>query len=126
MSGPNSRKASKVQRPRPAAVERPGPRRHQRSDDGNAFIRDPEGGPARIPDDLAETMAEGFLQSATSGEYAGEDLLDEVVAEEVGGPFVVTSAREEFASGTDASNPADAKREALPLTSGGMVELEEE
>jgi hypothetical protein len=119
-SGQIPKKGSKVQRPAPDA--RPGPRRHERSDDGNAFIRDPEGGPARISDDLAETMAEGFLQSATSGEYASEELLDGVVTEEFGGPFIVTSAREEFASGTDASNPADAKREALPLTSGGSVE----
>jgi hypothetical protein len=95
--------------------------RHQRSDDANAFMPDPEGGPARIHDDLAEGMAEDFLQAATSGEDVTEEAMDEMVAEELGGPFVETSAMEEFATGTDESNPPDAEREPLPLTSAGIV-----
>ena len=125
MSRPNSKKASKDLQ-QPTTDSRPVPRRHQRSDDGNAFIPDPEGGPARTSDDLAENMAEDFLQSATSGEDHAEQSLDEVVAEEFGGPFVETSAREEFASGTDESNPPDADREPLPTTSGGGEAASEE
>ena len=97
------------------------PVRRDRSDDANAFMPDPEGGPARIPDDLAESLAEEFLSSATSGETAREDLQDEVVPEELGGPFVESTAEQEFASGTDASNPEDAEREPLPRPGGGIV-----
>jgi hypothetical protein len=103
-------------------VGRPGPHRHVRSDDGNAFIPDPEDGPARTRDDLAENLAEDFLQGATSGgEPFAEEQNDEVVPEELGGPFVETSAREEFADGVDESNPADAERAATPQTGPGIV-----
>jgi hypothetical protein len=97
------------------------PKRHQpRSDDGNAFIPDPEGGPARTSDDLAETLAEGFLQGATQDDEADDDALDGFVSEEIGGPFIETSAAAEFAAGTDGSNPADAKREAIPRPVAGL------
>jgi hypothetical protein len=97
------------------------PHAHQRSDDANAFMPDPEDGPARIADDLAENMAEEYLQSATSGEDAAEESQDQIVPEEIGGPFVETSGEEEFASGTDESNPPDAEREPLPRTGAGIV-----
>jgi hypothetical protein len=93
-------------------------RYHQRSDDGNAFIPDPEGGPARTDDDLAETLAEGFVLGATQDEDGEDAALDGLVPEEIGGPFVETSASAEFAAGTDGSNPADAKREAMPRPVG--------
>jgi hypothetical protein len=97
------------------------PKRHQqRSDDGNAFIPDPEGGPARTSDDLAETLAEGFLQGATQDDDADDAALDGFVSEEIGGPFIETSAAAEFASGTDGSNPAGAKREATPRAGAGL------
>src|ERR1700694_400508 len=76
-----------------------------------------EGGPARereqpeelirgaVDDDLAERLGEEFVASATSGEQAAEDMRDEEVPEESGGPFVETSGASEFAYGTDASNP---------------------
>ena len=85
-----------------------------RPDDGNAFLPDPDGGPAHVSDDLAEELAEDFLKSATSGEYVSEDAFDQEVPEESGGPFVIHPARYEFAQDIDASNPADASREALP------------
>jgi hypothetical protein len=59
-----------------------------RKDDGNAFIVDPEGGEAHSSDSLAENLAEAYLQTATSGEEAVEDVMNEVVPEELGGPFV--------------------------------------
>ena len=88
--------------------------RPRREDHADAFLPDPDGGPVRTSDDLAEELAEEFLMSATSGEYVGEDELDREVPEESGGPFVIHPARYEFARDVDASNPADAAREALP------------
>jgi hypothetical protein len=105
----------------PSGGARLGPRRHERSDDANAFIPDPEGGPAHTSDDLAEILAEDFVQAATSGEDVAEGSGDEVVPEELGGPFIETSAGEEFAAGTDESNPADAEAEPLPLSGPGIV-----
>ena len=86
----------------------------RREDDANAFLPDPDGGPTYANDDLAQELGEEFLLSATSGEYVSEDALDQEVPEESGGPFVVHSARYEFARDVDASNPVDASREALP------------
>ena len=88
--------------------------RARRDDHADAFLPDPNGGPARVHDDLAEELAEGFLQAATSGEYVGEDNLDQEVPEESGGPFVIHPARYEFAQDVDDSNPIDGSREALP------------
>ena len=88
--------------------------RSRRDDHADAFLPDPDGGPARTSDDLAEELAEGFLKAATSGEYVGEDDLDQEVPEESGGPFVIHPARYEFGRDVDDSNPADGSREALP------------
>jgi hypothetical protein len=90
-------------------------------DTADAFIKDPEDGPAVTEDDLAESLAEEFLQSATSGGDVSDEVLDHVVPEEIGGPFVESSAGQEFASGTDESNPEDAEPEALPRAVGGLV-----
>ena len=93
---------------------------HQRSDDGNAFMPDPGDGPARIRDDLAENLAEDYLQAATQGMEVEEDH-DQIVPEEFGGPFVETTAAEEFAQGIDDANPEDASREPLPRPVAGLV-----
>ena len=87
-----------------------------RPDDGNAFFPDPGQGPARVKDDLAEELAEEFLESATSGEEMGEEGHERVVPEERGGPFVITTARKEFAYDVDPSNPVDAERAPFPTT----------
>jgi hypothetical protein len=80
------------------------------SDDaGKSFLPRPRSG-----DDLAEELGEEFVETATTGEYAGEEALDQVVIEESGGPFVETSGATEFAEGTDASNPEGAEREPFP------------
>jgi hypothetical protein len=81
------------------------------ADDGQSFLTGPRSG-----DDLAEELGEGFVESATTGEYEGEETHEQVVDEESGGPFVETSGATEFAAGTDASNPIDAKREPFPKT----------
>ncbi len=63
------------------------PDRH-RKDGGRAFMRDPGSGAAHSRDALAEGLAETFLQSATSGEEQAEDVMNELVTEELGGPFL--------------------------------------
>ena len=68
---------------------------NDRHDDADAFIRE-DGLPAGSQDDLAEMLAEDFLKNATSGEGVDADVHDEVVTEEMGGPFVVTGAQTEF------------------------------
>jgi hypothetical protein len=72
------------------------PAMHGRRDGGDAFFPDPSGGPSRIPDELAEELAEEFLASATSGEEQGEEAHEQIVDEELGGPFVMTGASQEF------------------------------
>ena len=97
-----------------------------RSDDGNAFMPDPESGPARIQDDLAESLAEDFLEAATRGEEVAEDVREQIVPEELGGPFLETSALEEFANDIDGANPSDAMPEPLPRPIAGLVQPAEE
>jgi hypothetical protein len=77
---------------------------------GRAFISRPRAG-----DDLAEELAEEAVEAMT-GEDDTARLLDREVAEERGGPFVITEGKQEFASGPDASNPRGAKREPFPRT----------
>jgi len=83
---------------------------------------DPEGGPALIGDDLAENLAEEFVDAVTGGD--GGD--DSAVSEEIGGPFVFTSAADEFAHDIDAANPPDAEREPLPRPGAGLVQSPED
>ena len=85
--------------------------RNQTKDEDRAFVDE-----SRSNDTLAEQFGEGFVETATTGQYEGEDVFDQVVAEENGGPFVETSARTEFAHGTDASNIKGATREPFPKT----------
>ncbi len=107
----SKRRAIRARRLHPVLVVPP---HHARADDGDAFVRDPQGGPARSMEQLGETLAEEFLQSATSAEEVSEDIRDEIVPEELGGPFVQHSAEEEFAEGVDEANPAEAQRAAFP------------
>jgi hypothetical protein len=82
-----------------------------RDDDLRSFVERP-----RSKDVLAENFGEEFVASATSGENQEEELLEREVPEEHGGPFVETTSGQEFADGTDASNPKGAKREPFPTT----------
>jgi hypothetical protein len=125
---PASPKPAKVTKPRPAAAA---PRRdatghlapqyaadlHARSQesaepkDAQSFVRG-----NKSQDPLAEEMGEAFVKTAISGEDTEEDTLNQVVPEESGGPFVESSGGTEFASGTDASNPASTEPEPFPTT----------
>jgi hypothetical protein len=95
-----------------------------RHDDAHAFMPDPSegGGAVVIDDEIAERLAEEFVEAATTGQEFGEERLDELVDEELGGPFLQTSVAEEFAIGTDDMNPPDAMREPLPRANAGMVQ----
>lgn len=67
-------------------------KRHTRRDGADAFIREPGTGGAHTDDTLAENLAEEFLESATSGEERGEEALNAMVSEEIGGPFIETDS----------------------------------
>ena len=127
---PVKKKAAAKKAPAKKAAKKPAARRQDRAghldpkyakdlrklsgrsrDDDAAFIR---GNRAR--DDLAEELAEEAVAAMTSGEDALGDDLQAEVSEEVGGPFVRSSGKKEFARGTDRSNPRGAKREPFPRT----------
>jgi hypothetical protein len=86
-------------------------RENREEDDDRAFFTTPRSG-----DDLAEELGEQAVGTMTSGEDQSEHLIGEEVEEERGGPFVKTRGGEEFAGGTDRSNPRDATREPFPRT----------
>jgi hypothetical protein len=67
----------------------PSVKRHARRDGADAFF--PESSP-HTGDALAENLAQEYLESATSGEERGEEALNELVSEEIGGPFIETSS----------------------------------
>jgi|SRR5882724_9531801 len=79
------------------------------SDAEPAFVKG-----ARSSDDLAEEFGEEAVESMTTGEDEGEDARNQFVDEEIGGPFVETSGKTEFANDNDESNPEDATREPFP------------
>jgi hypothetical protein len=90
----------------------------RRSDGADAFLRSHEADASYTRVDLAEDMAEGFVGSATSGEDQRLEIRDRVMDEEMGGPFVMTPAKREFAEGIDPSNPEDSEREPFPTVTG--------
>jgi len=70
--------------------------KNERSDGADAFI--PESAQVSgTSDDLAELLAEQYLKDA-SGDEGEEEALDEVVPEELGGPFVESRPEEEYGS----------------------------
>jgi hypothetical protein len=76
---------------------------------------------AAAREELSEELGEAFIQAATSGEDAELERRESVIPEESGGPFVPSTAGQEFAGGTDESNIPEATREALPRTSKAEV-----
>lgn len=72
-------------------------------------------------DDWAEELGEAFVESATTGEEREAERREESTPEESGGPFITTTGADEFASGTDESNIAEATREPFPKTSKADV-----
>lgn len=88
-----------------------------RAQSGTSSRAESKRGAFRVKDDaFATEMGEEVVDQATSGEDEQEDVADRVEEEERGGPFVVTTGRQEFADGTDESNPEDAEVEPFPKT----------
>lgn len=102
------------------------PHRQERSDSADAFIPDPGEGPAVVDEELAESMAENFVRAATSTGETDEQSRDELTEEELGGPFVQTSAAEEFAIDDADDLPPDSTREPLPQAVAGLVQMPED
>jgi hypothetical protein len=95
--------------------------RHRRRDAGNAFVPDPEGVEAHVPDDLAENLAEVYLQSATSGEEQAEEVLNDFVTEEAGGPFLEEDAAPDEDLLEAAAAPVERPAEARWLEPGRFL-----
>jgi hypothetical protein len=74
-----------------------------------AFLYGTRGGDA-----LAEHLGATVAIRVTSGEDAGEDSRDRVVAEQSGGPFVETTGNTEFAYGIDPAGPEGTWRKPFP------------
>jgi hypothetical protein len=95
-------------------------KRRKKPADGDAFI--PESAQAAgAGDDLAELLAEEFLISAVSGEPSQEDARDEVLDEEIGGPFVEASPAEEFGRTRFGAREVGSDVNALPTALGGLA-----
>jgi len=77
----------------------------------DAFLRGAKSG-----DDLAEELGEEAVETMTTGEDEGNESRDRFEDEEIGGPFVESSGKNEFADDSDESNPDDATREPFPKT----------
>jgi hypothetical protein len=75
---------------------------------------------ARSRESLAEVLGQDFVQAATTGEDGYMETTNRRGPEDDGGPFVLTRARDEFARGSDPSNPEDATREPFPKAHGGI------
>jgi hypothetical protein len=84
-------------------VDEPAPRL-----DGEAAVK-----PAGV-DALGEELGEAFVENLTGADDAATEHRAEDTTDEAGGPFLISAAVQEYAAGTDASNPADAKREPFP------------
>jgi hypothetical protein len=69
----------------------------RRKDDADAFVLDPIESGMRIKVDDAESVAEEFIATATTGESVEMDAQDEVIDEEDGGPFVEIESEVELA-----------------------------
>ncbi len=80
-----------------------------RPEEASAFVDK-----TRSRESLAELVGEEFVEAATTGEDVRLETHDRRTPEDEGGPFVVTRGRDEFARGSDESNPEDATREPFP------------
>jgi hypothetical protein len=89
-------------------------------EDDSAFLRT-----SAEADDLACELGQTTVASMTSGEGVLTNELEAQVEEDVGGPFVETSASEEFGEETDEEDARDATREPTPVPSPAPDEPDE-
>jgi len=80
--------------------------RGKQKDDNRAFGNDA----------LSKEMGEEFVETVTSGEDEGNEVRDQRVTEELGGPFTVSTGGTEYGRDVDGSNPKGATREPFPRT----------
>lgn len=117
---------SKAARSRPPREVVPTAAGRENAADSAAFIPNPEETHRRVPDDLAEYLGEGFIQSVTGNDDAEPGGADASSPEELGGPFIETDAVTEYASGAsqDLSDDDDGQTvpEAFPTAVRGGVE----
>ena len=127
---PAAKRAKPVKKaaaPKKAAVSKKLAERQRLVREQRALERDVENEPERstmsespeyiadaMNDSLGEELGEAAVASAVSGDQEDENIRDEDLPEESGGPFVTTSARQELARGTDGSNPEDAEPADFP------------
>lgn len=101
------------------------PRKKQRSDDGNAFI--PESALSTgTGDDLAQQLAEDHQRAVTTGADDAEDARDALQTEEMGGPFIMSEAEDEFgetmtAAGSDDLEDQESETNPLPEAVGSLA-----
>lgn len=77
-------------------------------DDANAFFPDPIGPTGQVRPIKAidaESFAEEFIGAATAAESVSEDAEDEVVDDEVGGPFIVLDTNGSLPSSAEEREP---------------------
>lgn len=82
-------------------------------DDGEAFVADTTRARARLPRD-AEEFAEEFIATATSAEDAFADARDEMIVEELGGPYLEIDGKEQpswFSSGASEEEEEEEEEE---------------
>jgi hypothetical protein len=67
---------------------------------------------------LANELGREAVMTMTTAEDQSDQLQDATLenGDEIGGPFVPSTGDEEFAEGSDPSNPRGATREPFPVT----------
>jgi hypothetical protein len=85
--------------------------RERATDDNRAFL-----GKKGKGDALSRELGKEFVETVTSGEDEGNEVRDQRVTEELGGPFTVSTGGAEYANDVDGSNPRGATREPFPRT----------
>ncbi len=89
-----------------------------RSDSGDAFIRESEQRTG-TRDELAEHLAEQFERSITTGEADDDPTDDSLHVEEIGGPFIESSADREF--GDTRNSTDDGEPSPVPEAVGSLA-----
>ena len=96
---------------RPAGRRKASGVQHVPNEEPGAFVKRMHTG-----DPFAEELGEDFVRAATSGEDERTESREELALEEIGGPFVISSANTEIARDEDEANPPEATREPFPKT----------
>ena len=89
--------------------------RRDAGDDKSAFVSG-----TRTHERLAEERAEAFIESALSDEDVEGNRRDRITIGELGGPFVPSSGKREFAYDVEPPNIPEAMRESWPRTSAAV------